>query len=76
MHIHSFKTSYCMLGCLEKGHLKFTHIKSDELVQPHNFDVLKGWVPWTERTIPLDAVLKAPRTKLLFLWRVDMIFMS
>ena len=37
---------------------------------------IKGWVPWTERTIPLDAVLKAPRTKLLFLWRADINFFS
>ena len=28
---------------------------------------LKGWVPWTERTIPLDTVLKAPHETIIFM---------
>ena len=28
---------------------------------------LKGWVPWTERTILLDAVLMAPHETIIFM---------
>ena len=31
------------------------------------FVVVKGWVPWTERTIPLDAVLKASDEPIIFI---------
>ena len=31
------------------------------------FMFIKGWVPWTERTIPLDAVLKAPHETIIFM---------